>query len=87
MLGGLATDPKYQGKGYGGSLVDTFVSVADRMEWQRKTWLVSSNINNSGFYQMHGFIAVKEYVLGDTDESWVGKPVVIQIVRTDFKDL
>jgi hypothetical protein len=51
----------------------------------RKVWLLSSNIKNNGFYRRHGFEVTAEFVLGDSDPAFCGKPVVVQMVRVLLK--
>lgn len=42
---------------------------------------MSSNINNTGFYNSLGFMAAADVLLGDNDPDWNAPPVVIKIVR------
>ncbi|THH04939.1 hypothetical protein EW145_g5158 [Phellinidium pouzarii] len=77
----LATAPRCQKKGYGSALVKAITDIADAEG--RACYLVSSNINNSFFYNFHGFYTVAQTILGADNPSWDKKPVVIllQMVR------
>jgi len=84
-LSGLATAPAYQGKGYGGAVLDDVTSIADTQG--RATWLLSSNINNTEFYNQHGFVTVGTFALGDNDPNWNEKPVVISAMIREPEDM
>jgi hypothetical protein len=45
------------------------------------TWLQSSNIANTEFYNSHGFFTIAEVVVGENNPTWDGEPVVVSIVR------
>jgi GNAT superfamily N-acetyltransferase len=77
-LEGLATHPDHQGKGYGGTILDTIASFADTQD--RAIYLLSSNNANTFFYESHGFDTAVEIVLGDNDPTWDKKPFIIKIV-------
>ncbi|RDB26987.1 hypothetical protein Hypma_005108 [Hypsizygus marmoreus] len=79
----LCTDPEHQGRGYGGALLDSVTTLAD---WaSQTTWLQSSNINNTAFYNMHGFVTVETVVLGDQNPTWNEAPVVVSIMVREPK--
>ncbi|PPQ65957.1 hypothetical protein CVT26_010719 [Gymnopilus dilepis] len=74
----LGTEPGCQGHGYGGALLDALNSLADITE--KASWLHSSNIQNTGFYNLHGYETVAEIVLGDQNPAWKEAPVVTRIM-------
>ncbi len=45
------------------------------------SWLMSSNVNNTGFYNSLGFVTEADILMGDDDPDWHTKPVVIKLVR------
>lgn len=45
------------------------------------SWLMSSNVNNTGFYNSLGFVTEADILMGDDDPDWDTKPVVIKLVR------
>lgn len=47
------------------------------------TWLVSSNVANTGFYEHCGFQTVSTFTLGDGNPTWTRSPVVVTVVRKD----
>lgn len=53
-------------------------------EQGRATYLISSNILNTGFYNSCGFVGVADVVLGDNNPTWHKKPVIVKIVRAIF---
>ncbi|KAJ3536140.1 hypothetical protein NM688_g6877 [Phlebia brevispora] len=55
-------------------------------EEKRATWLVSSNIANTGFYQSLGFEIKGEIVLGDDNPTW-REPAVVMFVPHGFTDV
>ncbi|KAI0700774.1 hypothetical protein BC835DRAFT_366192 [Cytidiella melzeri] len=71
----LATKPIQQGRGYASALVKMAVDEADAQG--RITWLLSSNIANTGFYNSHGFIAKAKITLGEDNPTWNRPPVEI----------
>ncbi|KAI0700764.1 hypothetical protein BC835DRAFT_363837 [Cytidiella melzeri] len=71
----LATAPAQQGRGYASALVKMVVDEADAQG--RMTWLMSSNIANTGFYNDHGFITKAKIILGQDNPTWDRPPVVI----------
>ncbi|EMD40901.1 hypothetical protein CERSUDRAFT_121532 [Gelatoporia subvermispora B] len=77
-LAGLATAPAAQGRGYGTALVREVTTIADA--YGRSTWLVSSNVNNTGFYESVGFRVVGEFALGENNPTWGKAPVIIRIM-------
>ncbi|KAF8165511.1 hypothetical protein B0H34DRAFT_241977 [Crassisporium funariophilum] len=74
----VATEPKSQGHGYGGALVDAVTTLADLMG--QATWLQSSNIDNTEFYNSHGFVTVGKAYIGDDNPEWHGGPVIVSIM-------
>ncbi|KAI0065978.1 hypothetical protein BV25DRAFT_1622480 [Artomyces pyxidatus] len=77
----LCTHPKYQGQGFASILLNTVLEMAD--EAGRPTWLSSSNIKNTPFYESFGFKKVAEIVLGDDDPDWKGEPFIsLLMMRT-----
>ncbi|KAF8914157.1 hypothetical protein CPB84DRAFT_61505 [Gymnopilus junonius] len=68
----LATESDSQGHGYGGALLDSLSSLADVTD--KASWLHSSNIQNTRFYNLHGFETVAEVVLGDQNPTWTKHP-------------
>jgi len=72
------TAPASQGQGYGGMLVDAITALADKDG--RATYLLSSNINNTYFYNSHGFITVGQVVLGDDDPTWDRPPLIVPLM-------
>lgn len=79
----LATDPKMQGRGYGTALVATVTDKADA-QWL-DTWLISSNVANTGFYEHCGFQTVSTFTLGDGNPTWTKPPVVVTIMIREFR--
>lgn len=79
----LATDPKMQGRGYGTALVATVTDKADA-QWL-DTWLVSSNVANTGFYEHCGFQTVSTFTLGDGNPTWTRSPVVVTVMIREFR--
>jgi len=75
---GLATAPAEQGHGYGGAVLDSVTKEADVQH--RGTWLVSSNIINTDFYNSHGFVTVGTFLLGDKNPEWHEPSVVVNIM-------
>jgi len=74
----LATEPASQGYGYGGSLLDAVTSLADITG--QASWLTSTNVRNTQFYNSHGFETVGEVVLGDQNPTWRRAPVLVKIM-------
>ncbi|KDQ29466.1 hypothetical protein PLEOSDRAFT_1112289 [Pleurotus ostreatus PC15] len=77
-IDGLATRPQSQGRGYAGALLDTVTAKADAAS--QATYLESSNVANTGFYESHGFITVGEIVCGDDNPAWKEPPVVVKLM-------
>ncbi|EPT01389.1 hypothetical protein FOMPIDRAFT_1120465 [Fomitopsis schrenkii] len=75
----LAAHPKRQGRGYGKALLNAANAKADALGLT--TWLASSNINNTAFYESCGFKTVREFSVGDDDPTWAKPPVILKIVR------
>ena len=46
------------------------------------SWLLSSNVVNTPFYEHCGFSIVKEIVMGDDNPAWTRPPFKMLIVRT-----
>ncbi|KAG6909654.1 hypothetical protein DXG01_016234 [Tephrocybe rancida] len=81
LIDELWTDPRFQGRGYGGALLDTATAMVKfKADWAgQSTWLQSSNVENTRFYAQHGFEPVATVLLGDQDPSWHWQPVVVTI--------
>ncbi|KAI0700776.1 hypothetical protein BC835DRAFT_1326425 [Cytidiella melzeri] len=77
-LGGLATRPSKQGRGYGSALVRVVTDLADAVGCA--TWLGSSNVQNTGFYESLGFVAITTISLGESDPTWNEPPVVVALM-------
>ncbi|KAL0947539.1 hypothetical protein HGRIS_013635 [Hohenbuehelia grisea] len=78
----LMTHPRHQGKGYGGGLLDFITASADTLG--KSTFLESSNIANTAFYESHGFKTVSEAIIGDEEPTWKRPPVVVKIMVREF---
>ncbi|KAJ8698480.1 hypothetical protein PTI98_005186 [Pleurotus ostreatus] len=74
----LATSPQSQGRGYAGALLDAVTAKADAAS--QATYLESSNVANTGFYESHGFRIVGEIVCGDVNPAWKESPVVVKLM-------
>lgn len=61
-------------------LLTTFVHSEQTDELGRSTFLFSSNINNTSFYNSCGFKVVGEILIGQDNPTWVRKPVVVCLV-------
>lgn len=48
------------------------------------SWLSSSNITNTAFYEHCGFKTVQEFAIGDNNPTWTEPPIILKIVRTPF---
>ncbi|KLO11389.1 hypothetical protein SCHPADRAFT_942096 [Schizopora paradoxa] len=82
----LATSPKSQGKGYGSALVAAVTSMADVQN--RTTFLISSNIQNTAFYNSCGFVTVDSAILGNDNPSWKAPPIKVPLmVRKPNNDI
>ncbi|KAF4619343.1 hypothetical protein D9613_005109 [Agrocybe pediades] len=77
-VGLLATSPKSQGHGYGSALLEEVTRIADY--YGQATWLKSSNIRNTDFYNSHGFLTVATATIGDEDPDWQEWPVIVSIM-------
>ncbi|KAF8069256.1 hypothetical protein FPV67DRAFT_1115472 [Lyophyllum atratum] len=78
LLDGIWIDPASQGQGYGGALVGAVTMLADRTG--HTTWLKSSNLENTAFYNKHGFETIHTMLLGDDNPTWQKKPIPISIM-------
>ncbi|KAF4575096.1 hypothetical protein EYR36_006452 [Pleurotus pulmonarius] len=76
-IDGLATSPQSQGRGYAGALLDAVTAKADA--GSRATYLESSNVANTGFYESHGFRTIEEIQCGDDNPAWKEPPVVVKL--------
>ncbi|TFK43701.1 hypothetical protein BDQ12DRAFT_191612 [Crucibulum laeve] len=74
----VATEPASQGRGYGGALVDAVTAVADSL--LQESYLVSSNIANTEFYNSHGFKTARDILIGDQNPNWRKPPVVVKLM-------
>ncbi|OCH92163.1 hypothetical protein OBBRIDRAFT_791545 [Obba rivulosa] len=77
-LRALATAPAKQRRGYGSMLVRVVTAVADAQG--RSTWVTSSNVDNTGFYESFGFKVVGEFNMGEGNPAWDKPPVVVRIL-------
>ncbi|KAJ8518205.1 hypothetical protein ONZ45_g4729 [Pleurotus djamor] len=75
---GLGTDPRIQGRGYGGALLDVVTSLADSSS--QASYLESSNVANTSFYMYHGFLPVADILIGDDDPEWTEPPFVVKLM-------
>ncbi|GJE95600.1 GNAT family N-acetyltransferase [Phanerochaete sordida] len=80
LVDGLATAPACQGRGYARALVRVATDLADARS--TRSWLVSSNAANRGFYGACGFRGVRTFYLGADDATWTRAPVPIDIVSS-----
>ncbi|KAI0265203.1 hypothetical protein BC834DRAFT_880529 [Gloeopeniophorella convolvens] len=78
LINGLAVHPIFQGSGYGSALVNAVCALADMRA--APTWLLSSNIANTGFYNSVGFQTEVDVVLGDNNPSWHSDPVIVPLM-------
>lgn len=46
------------------------------------SWLLSSNVVNTPFYEQCGFSVVKEIIMGADNPAWTRPPFKMLIVRT-----
>ncbi|KAI0693900.1 hypothetical protein BC835DRAFT_1415653 [Cytidiella melzeri] len=83
-LADLATHPDFQRRGYGSALTKFVTEKADAHG--RATWLMSSNILNTGFYNSLGFITKAEIALGSEDPDWCEPPVVVSLMVREVSD-
>jgi len=81
----LATDPAFQGRGYGSALVEHVTSIADAQD--RAAWLISSNNGNTAFYNSHGFFSAGEVILGNDNPTWNQAPVIVPVMIRERKSL
>lgn len=78
VLEGFVTAPEKQGQGYGTALAKHVCAIAESEG--RATWLLSSNIMNTPFYEGLGFETVGEFTLGESNPTWKEDPVIIRIM-------
>ncbi|EMD40902.1 hypothetical protein CERSUDRAFT_80552 [Gelatoporia subvermispora B] len=78
VLEAIATAPSQQRQGYGTMLVHIVTAMAD--EQGRYTWVTSSNIANTGFYESFGFRTVAEIAMGAENPTWKDPPVIVRIM-------
>ncbi|KZT73057.1 hypothetical protein DAEQUDRAFT_504632 [Daedalea quercina L-15889] len=74
----LATSPQKQGRGYGSALMAAVNTKADSLGCA--SWLLSSNVANTAFYESCGFVGVKEIMIGDDNPTWTQPPFPILIM-------
>lgn len=77
----LATHPRAQGRGYGAALVASVTAKADADN--RRTWLVSSNVANTWFYEHCGFTTVAEFAVGEGNPTWTKPPVIVRVMARE----
>ncbi|KAH9928721.1 uncharacterized protein B0H18DRAFT_246915 [Fomitopsis serialis] len=75
---GLATRPEKRHRGYGSALMAAANVRAD--ELGLASWLSTSNIKNTAFYEHFGFATVHEYMVGEANPNWARPPVVVKIM-------
>lgn len=96
FLEGIVTHPDFQGRGYGGALLEKasdmvcsyfLPNLLDIMmlfpkadAQNRAIWLISGNIQNTAFYNSHGYFTVGIVELGKDDPTWKKAPVQVPIV-------
>ncbi|KAF5321493.1 hypothetical protein D9619_000664 [Psilocybe cf. subviscida] len=78
IVGQMATDPQYQGRGLGSAVLQAMTALANKEH--RACWLTSSNIANEAFYNSNGFFAMAQFTVGESNPSWHKKPVLVQIM-------
>jgi len=76
-LRGLVTAPEKQRRGYGSALVRVVTATADAQG--RSTWVTSSNVDNTEFYESFGFRLVGEFSVGEGNPIWDKPPVVVRV--------
>ncbi|KAL4265037.1 N-acetyltransferase domain-containing protein [Pleurotus pulmonarius] len=81
-IDGLATSPRSQGRGHAGALLDAVTAKADAAS--RATYLESSNVANTRFYESHGFSTVGEIEYGGDNPSWKEPPVVVKLMVREY---
>ncbi|PCH33449.1 hypothetical protein WOLCODRAFT_111854, partial [Wolfiporia cocos MD-104 SS10] len=74
----LATAPDKCGHGYAKKLVEVVTAQADNE--CRSTWLLSSNVANTKFYERFGFITVGEVSLGESNPTWTDAPIIMPVM-------
>ncbi|PCH40160.1 hypothetical protein WOLCODRAFT_67318, partial [Wolfiporia cocos MD-104 SS10] len=80
LLRNLSTSPAAQGRGYASILVRAVTEKARHKASYYSTWLSSSNVGNTSFYERCGFVTVGEFTLGDGNPTWTEPPLVVLIV-------
>ncbi|KAH9948423.1 hypothetical protein B0H21DRAFT_734162 [Amylocystis lapponica] len=81
-LSALCTHPSKQRRGYGTALVKFITDKADALACP--TYLCSSNIDNTTFYEQCGFITVAKFTLGDTNPAWHAPPVLVLMMMRPY---
>jgi len=74
----LFADPSKQGQGYGYTLAKIATDAADAAG--RPIHLLSSNINNTTFYNSVGFVTVATFALGESNPKWNKPPVIVSVM-------
>lgn len=74
----LFADPSTQGRGYGYALAKVATDAADAAS--RPIYLISSNVNNTKFYNSVGFITIATFTLGEDNPTWDKPPVVVSVM-------
>jgi len=80
----LATHPGKQGRGYGSALMAAANAKADALGLA--SWLSSSNIANTAFYESCGFVVVREFAIGDENPTWTKPPIIVRIMVREHQD-
>lgn len=44
------------------------------------SWLLSSNVANTRFYELWGYVVVKELMIGETNPAWGNSPLPVLVV-------
>jgi ribosomal protein S18 acetylase RimI-like enzyme len=69
QLGMIGVDPNYQGKGYGGHLLDTLSAMSESHSESTGVWLDTENPRNVPYYQRFGY-KVKAHSTLDGIDIW-----------------
>ncbi|KAL4265042.1 N-acetyltransferase domain-containing protein [Pleurotus pulmonarius] len=80
----LATSPQSRCRGYASALLDAVTAKADAAS--RGTYLESSNVANTAFYESRGFRIVGEVQCGNDNPAWKQPPVVVKLMVREHDD-
>ncbi|EPT01387.1 hypothetical protein FOMPIDRAFT_1120523, partial [Fomitopsis schrenkii] len=81
-IDGLATHPGKRHRGYGSALIAAANVRAD--EFMLASWLTTSNIKHTRFFERFGFATVNKFRVGEANPTWQRPPVIVRIVRRSF---